>query len=602
MSSVAHRTRPLACRFKMNDPIPSRLMRQANALNRRRWPIAILPNEILTYIFKLWFESYSPYICLPELSVACVCRHWRRLALGERQLWSKINLTWCDELIDIFAERSSPSLLTLSIPYYNYALPLWAIDFVKTRVDRIQKIRIPYWMDSLNDPEVQSPDIRRMLNQKFPALEELEITFPRVNPEIPPINVVIEPYFMEHNFPVLTHLSLSRLPGMEPWISSNRLRYLNLDLRLFYQYSITPEESLSQGVYSILCSNSSSLEELILTGDLARRFSPLRDWPKNDLHLECLRVLKLKALMINWIPSFFERVLVPVTTRFSMECWDPFGLSMEVEQLIDGEFFPTTYIPCVLLMKRSTRELRFALGNPIARMRCPAIFIHGLDDHKRELFNITVGIPTAPPPTSLSFADDVALWEVISEFLRDPGFSLVKDLTIKASASTIPAPEWVFYSIGRHWGRYLQSLTLSQLDPTELFDLFEAPILDVHPKYQALKSLSFEKLKIDPEKLAEFLDKRMEDGRPIESLRFVKVETSEAGFGLGHFQGMVDHVSIIDCDPQSDSGDESAEGDDEDDEDEDAEGETDDDVDAEEDEDNGEGEAEDEEQENVAYT
>ncbi|KAF9491603.1 hypothetical protein BDN71DRAFT_1592196 [Pleurotus eryngii] len=105
--------------------------------------ISKLPTELLSEIFVL--AKLASYINTRQgswLNVACVCRHWRDIAVNEARLWNTFDLTRTMELdwVKIMLTRSKDASLCIRIPPSGYEPD--TVKVVMSQISRTQDLQI----------------------------------------------------------------------------------------------------------------------------------------------------------------------------------------------------------------------------------------------------------------------------------------------------------------------------------------------------------------------------------------------------------------------------------------------------------------------------
>ncbi|KAI0310073.1 hypothetical protein OF83DRAFT_1178941 [Amylostereum chailletii] len=116
-------------------------------------PISRIPTElftkILSYCVACDVTEVAPWEQTPQaLRYISVCSHWRQIIEGCPSLWSVISLTWPEQLIRVYLERSGDTLLSFSFsnvplsPQQHRAQPFFDAPPSYLNADVFRRIRV----------------------------------------------------------------------------------------------------------------------------------------------------------------------------------------------------------------------------------------------------------------------------------------------------------------------------------------------------------------------------------------------------------------------------------------------------------------------------
>lgn len=149
-------------------------------------PINILPPEIMRLIFHFYVKNspqQSPYITHPPVSpsLSYVSRRWRDIALGQRELWNTVDMSWRQNMIDLWRSRLGTEGFDTVKCNARSGYDCWALQGLTSDIQHWRKFILSFSDDE--DEENEEPDsegmeiLQSLMNHglDFKSLEELVI-------------------------------------------------------------------------------------------------------------------------------------------------------------------------------------------------------------------------------------------------------------------------------------------------------------------------------------------------------------------------------------------------------------------------------------------
>jgi hypothetical protein len=289
--------------------------KQLRSLRNALAPISFLPPEVLAQVFHfLWLEDPPRFEehYLGWIRATHVCRLWRRVALGDSLLWTRIadtlnNTGWVSEMLT--RARNAP--LNIDIKHDLKRGPKWFFMF-SPHLSRTRKLRIKF----LHSTQLlwQLDNVRSFCSQEAPALEHFELRGLKA-----PLTISLElggTTLFRGQAPRLRTLSL--YDAFIPWSLIPRGQLTQLEIVLVYdesKYSDPPHGDLNQLIDLLV--NCPELEVLALGNCLPSR---LTQFPHGQIiPLPCLSRLRLVGSSSR-MTSLFNMLKVPSSITLHLRC------------------------------------------------------------------------------------------------------------------------------------------------------------------------------------------------------------------------------------------------------------------------------------------
>ena len=139
----------------IENEIESHLRIVAELRTRRNTfvPIALLPNEILSYVFELcsvFMDAYADHTQILDrrfpykwIVITHVCQHWREVALSSPALWTSIHVGHAvPEVLQTFFGRSRQAPLKIDVYEKQHRLARAALDLIRPHLARTEYLSL----------------------------------------------------------------------------------------------------------------------------------------------------------------------------------------------------------------------------------------------------------------------------------------------------------------------------------------------------------------------------------------------------------------------------------------------------------------------------